>query len=146
MDRKRGEIGVIAGEDDLLHRRLDAGDIAHVGLAAQPPQQFGQELVRLDPEGARDPGPATGDVADEFLALGADRAEQHRFGIAFEDGRDIGEVGRSAHGLEVIAQRFDETAQAEAVDIGQGRRGRGVRLFNDAHFCDARGCLRRGAL
>ena len=93
------------------------------------------------------PRAAAGDVADEFLPLRAGRAEQHRLGIAFEDGRDIGEVDRSARGLELVgAERFDETAQPEAVEIGQGRRGRGVRLFDDAHSCDARGCLRRGAL
>ena len=83
-------------QHDLLHRRLGARDIEHVGLVAQPPQQLRQELVRLDPEGARDPRAAAGDVADELLALGTDRAKQHRLGIAFEDSRDIGEVGRLA--------------------------------------------------
>ena len=67
MDRKRGEIGVVAGEHDLLRRRLGARDLDHVRLVAQPPQQLGQELVRLDAEGARDPRAAAGDVADEFL-------------------------------------------------------------------------------
>ncbi len=117
MDRERGEIGILAGEHDLLHRRLRARDLDDIGLVAQPPQQLRQQLGRRDPERARDPRAAAGDVADQLLALRADRAEQHRLGIAFEDRRDVGQLGRLAHGRELVAQALHETAQPEAVDI-----------------------------
>ena len=79
-----------------------------------------QQLVRLDPERAGEPRAAAGDVADQFLAFGADRAEQHRLGIAFERcprrRRDPSPRLRSRGHRR---QPFDEAAQAEAVEIGQ---------------------------
>ena len=66
--------------------------------------------------------------------FGTDRAEQHRLGVAFEDSRDVGEVGRFAYGLEVVAQILHEAAQPEAVEIRQWRRLVCVCLLDDAHF------------
>ena len=54
MHRQRGEVGVVAGQHDLLRRRLGARDLDDLGLVAQPPLDFAQQLVRLDAEGAGD--------------------------------------------------------------------------------------------
>ena len=133
MDRERGEIGVLAGQHDLLHRSFDARDLDDGRLVAQAPQQLGQQCARCDPESARDARAAAGDVADKLLMLGPDRAEQHRFGIAFEDHRDVGEIRRFAYDRELVAEPFHEAAQAETVEIRDHRRCRRRCLFDDAH-------------
>ena len=67
MHGQRGEVGVGAGQHDLLRRRLGARDLDDLRLVAHAPLDLAQQLVRRDAEGARDPRAAAGDVADELL-------------------------------------------------------------------------------
>jgi hypothetical protein len=55
MNRKLGEVDVGAGLHHRLHRRFLARDLHDLGLAAQPAQDFGQELRWCHPEGSREP-------------------------------------------------------------------------------------------
>ena len=63
---------------------------------------------------------AAGDVADEFLALRTDRAEQHRARVAFERFGDLGQIDRLASRISISSagKLVDEPAQPEAVEIG----------------------------
>ena len=79
MHRQRGEVGVVAGQHDLLHRRLGAGDLDDLRLVAQPPQHFGSSSSGATPKARAMPRAAADDVADQLLPLRPDRAEQHRF-------------------------------------------------------------------
>ena len=130
MHRQRQQVGVVAGEHDLLHRRLGARDLDDLRLAAQPALDLGRELCRRDAERAGEPRAAAGDVADQLLPLRAGRAKQHGARIAFERGRDVGEIERLGVRLDLVVPRqaFDEAAQPEAVEI----RGACLRLFDDA--------------
>ena len=73
MHRQLGEIGLVAGQHDLLHGRFGARDLEDLRLVAQPALDLRHQAARLDPEGAREPGAAAGDVGDEFLPLRARR-------------------------------------------------------------------------
>ncbi len=130
MHRQGGEIGVVAAQHDLLRRRLGARHLDDVGSVAQPPQQLGDQLPRRHAEGARNPRPAAGDVADQLLPLEPDRAQQHGARIALEDLRDLGQVGGAVHGLQLVAERLDEAPQSERLEIcGRDR----FLLLDDAH-------------
>ena len=133
MHRQRGQVGII-GEHDLLHRRLGTRDFDDLGLVAQAPLHFRQELVRRDAERERDARPAAGHAADELLPFGAGGAEPHRLRVAFEHGRDIGEVDRRVPRFKLagLRQAREETAQPEPLEIhGLGRLGAG--RLHDLH-------------
>ncbi len=51
MDRELGEVDVGAGHHHRLHRRFLAADLDHLRLAAQPPQDLGQQLLRRHAKG-----------------------------------------------------------------------------------------------
>ena len=134
MHGQRGEIGVGAGQHDLLRRRLGARDLDDLGLVAHALLDFAQQLARRDAEGARDARAAAGDAADQLLALGPGRLEQHRARISFQRLRHIGEVGRAAADLQLVRGKlFDEPAQPEAVEVAGRRRADGVALVDDVH-------------
>ena len=133
MHGQRGEIGVGAGQHDLLRRRLGARDLDDLGLVAHPLLELAQQLARGDAEGARDPRAAAGDTADQLLALGSGRLEQHRARISFQRLRHVGELGRAAADLELFGRKlFNEPAQPKAVEIAGRRRADGV-LLDDIH-------------
>ena len=133
VNGQRGQIGGRVREHDFLYRRFGARDFDDIWFVAQPPQQLGQQRGRLAAEGACDPRAACGHVADELLTLGADGAEQHGFGVAFELCRHISEIGRRMHGFEVLAQAFDEAAKPEALELRH--RCLRLRFFHKAHRC-----------
>ena len=139
MDRQRRKIGIVAGQHDLLGRRLGLCDLDDVRLAAQPPLDFPKQFAGRNADGARDPRPAAGDAANQFLALRANGAKQHGARIAFECFGDVGEVNRLLARFEFAAfgEAFDEPTQPEAIRIGKLRRirgrGTGVDLIDDIH-------------
>ncbi len=106
MDRQRGQVGLVAGQHDLLRGRLGARHLDDLGLVAQPALDFGDQCARLDAEGAREPGAAAGHVGDQLLPLRADGAEQHGARIAFERRRDVGEVERLVVSFKLAVGRL----------------------------------------
>ena len=60
----------------------------------QPPQYFGQQLLRRDAKCLRVAAPACQHIADERVATGV--VEQHRLGIGLKLCRDLGELGRAS--------------------------------------------------
>ena len=133
MHRQRGQVGII-GEHDLLHRRLGTRYFDDLGLVAQAPLHFRQKLVGRDAERERDARPAAGHAADELLPFGAGGAEPHRLRVAFEHGRDIGEVDRRVPRFKLagLRQAREESAQPEPLEIhGLGRLGAG--RLHDLH-------------
>jgi hypothetical protein len=143
MDGKLCEIGVIAGEHHLLHRRLPARHLKNFRRVAQPTQHLGQKRIRLDAERAREPRAAAGDIGDELGAFRTERAKQHRLRVALEHSRHVGEVGRPVDGVEFLAEAFHEAAQPEAIELGRllGR----LRLLDDAHWLSLRAMHYSGA-
>ena len=122
MNRQLGEIGVVAGEHDLLHRRDIARDFDRDRLLLQATLDFRQQLVGRDFECAREPRPAGEHVADQFLFLRPGGAEQRGLAVAVERCGDIGEIDRLIDDFDFVrAELVEETAQAETVQIEIGR-------------------------
>ncbi len=134
MHRKRREVGIVAGEDNLVRRGLGGRHLDNVGFEPQAAADFGGQLVRRDTEGARDAAAAAGDIADEFMPLRAGGAEPHRFRIVLEHGGDVGEIDRLAAALKFFGRQvFDKAAQAEAIEVRGLRLCCGGRAFDDTH-------------
>ena len=110
-----------------------ARNIDDVRLVAQPALDLGQQLAGATPKARAMRARLPVDVADQLLPLRPDRAEQHGLGIAFEDRRDVGEIGQARAGLELVGrQALDEAAQAETIEI---RRRRGRRCCGPFRRC-----------
>ena len=73
MHRQLGDVGVVAGQHHRLAGRLGARHLENLGLVAEPPLDFLQQLVRLDAERRGEPAAAAHDVADQFRLLRARR-------------------------------------------------------------------------
>ena len=123
MDRQLGQIDVRAGGDDLLDRRLAAADLDDFGLEPQAPQDFGEKLLRRDPEGASEPRTARQRVADKRVA--ACVVEQHSLRIGLERLGDRAELGRAGPALQLVgAEPLDERSQPIRLEIDARRRAR----------------------
>ena len=90
MHRQLGEVDVGAGHHHLLHRRLVAAHLDEFRLGAQPAQDFRQQLLRRGAERLGEARAARERIADQRMAAGV--LEQHRLGIAFERGGDLGQL------------------------------------------------------
>ena len=123
MHGQRGEIDLIAGQHDLLHRRIGARDLDQLGLVLEALDHLGHELGRLDAEGQRHPRPAADDIAHQLGLLRPRGFEPDRV-VAFELGSEIGEIDRLlAHLAEPgLDQRLEKAAQPEAVAVIGARR------------------------
>jgi hypothetical protein len=53
MHRQRGEIRIVAGKHDLLHRRFRARQLDDRRGGTQPPLHFGEQPVLRHAEGSR---------------------------------------------------------------------------------------------
>ncbi len=101
MHRQLGEVGILAGEHDLLRGCFGTHDLEDLRLALQAALDFANQRARLDTESACEPGAAAGDVRDQLLPLRSDRAEHHRTRVAFEDGRHVCEIERHRMRLDL---------------------------------------------
>ena len=119
MHRQSGDVDVVAGDDDFLHRRVGARQLDEFGLQLQPSLQLLPQLASLDAEGPRQSLAAADRVADEFDALAADVAEPDGLLVALQDFGDLGEVDALVADIELIRvdQLLDEVAQAKAVEV-----------------------------
>ena len=134
VNRQRGEVGRLAGEHDLLGRRLRPRDLDDLRLDGEPAPDLAGQFAWGHPEGVRDPGAAAGDIAHQLLALRPDRAEHDGLGIVLERGRHVGEIGRRPAGLALaFRQALDEAAQPEPLAIHRARLRPGLGLLDDAH-------------
>ncbi len=126
MHWKLGEVDVGAGHHHGLHRCFLAADLDDLRLAAQSPQDLGQELLRRRAEGFGEARAARERVADQRIAAWAGRLEQHGFRIGFERTGNRGELGGARSALELaFSELFDKVAQPVGVVV------------------DASGCLAR---
>ena len=101
MDGQRGQVGVVAGQHDLLRRRFGARDFDDLRLVAQAPLDFPQQLVRRDAEGARDAAAAAVTLPTSCWRSGpaASNITARGFPPAC---RDVGEFDRLRMGRELI--------------------------------------------
>jgi hypothetical protein len=125
MHRKLGEVDVGSGRDYRLHRRLFAGDLDQLGLAAQAAQDFRQELRSRHAERRGKARSARQNVASERETAG--RLEQHRLRVRLQRLRDLGQPCRSGPALQLAdaIELLDEMAQPEFVVVDGCARGGG---------------------
>ena len=130
MDREPGEVGVLAGEHDFLHRRLGAADLHQFLRRGEPFQHQRQEGLRRTLEAGGDARAAAGHPAHQLGALGAGIGEQHRARVPVEHGGDVDQVDRVRVHLRLagLDEALDEGAKAEPFQIGCGC-GHGVRCY-----------------
>ena len=89
MHQQRGEVGVLAFQYHLVHRRLRGRNLERRDGSGEAPQHFLQQAALVGTEGEREAPPAAHDVADELRAPGI--AEPHRLRVALEPQSDLGE-------------------------------------------------------
>jgi len=135
MHRQLSDVGVIAGQNHLLARRLGARDIDNVWLVAQPPLDFLQQGIRLDPERCRNTGAASHHATDKLRSLGTGGAEQHGLGITLQHFSDAAELDRLVARIEFVhaCEVFDESPQPESVEVRRVRLQVRSGFLNDIH-------------
>ena len=94
MHRQCREVGIIAGEHDLVHRRLRGGHLDRSSRMPESLAQHGGKAGLVGFERGGKPSPRAHHVAHELGLLRSDRAEPHRAGIAIEHRGDVDEVDR----------------------------------------------------
>jgi hypothetical protein len=136
MDRKLRQIGVVAGQHDLLAGGFGAGNFHDLGLGLQAPLDFGKESARLDTECRGQTVSTAHHATDQLGALGTGGAQQHGPGAALKNVGDAGELDRFVTDVKLIGadESFDEAAQPEPLQVQRLRElpARG-RLVDHVH-------------
>jgi len=119
MERQHGEIDLIAGPHDLMHRRVARRDFDDRLRLRNAAIVFRRDLVLADAEGGRDAFAAAGDGGDHLVLLGSGLLEEHRFRRLLDDRADIGERDGGVVGLYLadLDQLLDEAAKTEFLEI-----------------------------
>ena len=115
VDRQRGQVGIVAGQHDIVHRSVRG---RHLDRSDRMAQAFAQDggkagLVGLERGGKAAPG--AHHVADELGLLRPHRAEPDRVGIAVEHRRHVDEIDRIVvdDAFALLHELLDEVAQAK---------------------------------
>ena len=115
MHGRRGEVGLVAQQHHVLHRRPPTRHLDDLWRQAKAALDLLDEPGRRRAEGQGQPRTAGRHVADEAPSLGADLPEEHGPGIAVESGGDVREVDRPFLDLELagLAQPCRGRSSAE---------------------------------
>lgn len=120
MHGQCGQIGIVAGEHDLVHRGLRGG---HFDRGNRMPQALAQGsgktgLIGIERGGKSAPRPHH--VADKLRLFRPDCAEPDRAGIAIQHRGHVDEVDRIVvdDAFALLHQLLDEMAQAKFFSIG----------------------------
>ena len=119
MERQPGEIDVLAGDLDLVHRRVAGRHLDQRLRIGEPPEVFLVKLVFAGFESGGETFAVARGLGDDFDLFRAGFLEQHRLFGAFDDRAQA----RQRHRLVVdfdfadLDQAIDEIAQAVFVEI-----------------------------
>ena len=119
MHGQCGQIGVVAGEHDLVHRRLRGG---HFDRGNRMPQAFAQgggKAGLIGIERGSKSAPSPHHVADKLRLFWPDCAEPDRAGITIQHRGYVDEVDRIVvdDAFALLHQLLDEMAQAKFFSI-----------------------------
>jgi len=119
VDGKGAEIGLVAAQDHVVHRRVGGCNPGRLEEIVQSTIERRQQLTLVGLKRERKASAAAHDVAGEFRLFRTDRLEPYGARITVEDGGDIDEVDRLFVDLALAAldHVFDEAPQPETVEI-----------------------------
>ncbi len=125
MERQLGEIDVLAGDLDIVHRGVAGRHLDQRLRAREPSEIFVVELVLAGLEGGGEALAVARGLGDQLDLLGAGLLEQHRLVGALDDRAQAGERHRLVVNLDLaeLDQALDEAAQAVFVEIDGGGMG-----------------------
>ena len=120
MDRQHGEIGIVAGQHDLVYRRPHGRHFDRRNGMAQALAQHGGKAGLVGFQRGCEPPPRAHHVADELGPFRSDGTKPDRVGIAIERRGDIDEINRLVvhDAFTLLRQLLDEVSQAEFFAIG----------------------------
>ena len=123
--RQFGEIGLLALENDLLHRRLAVGQLSQRKGFAQAFHDHADQALLVGPETGGQALAAAHHIGDDLGFFGSRLAKQHGLGLAMQMGRGFGQLDRLVDDLELVQFRqiLNEVAQAETVQHIAGTPG-----------------------
>ena len=125
VHRQRGQIGLVAGQHDLMHRRLRGRHLDRRQRMAQALAQHRGKASLVGVERGGQAATRSHDVADELRLLRPDRAEPDRIGIAVQHRGHVDQIDRIVvhDAFALLHQFFHEVAQAEFLGVGLGHHG-----------------------
>jgi len=117
---QRGQVGIVAGEHDLLHRRLRGGHLDRGNRMLQALAQGGGKAGLIGIERGSKPAPSAHYIADELGLFRPDRAEPDRVGIAIQHRGHVDQVDRIVmdDAFALLHELLDEMAQTKFFGIG----------------------------
>ncbi len=119
MERQLGEVDVLAGDLDLVHRRIAGRHFDQRLRIGEPGEIFVVKLVFGGLEGGGEPLAIAGGLGDQLGLLGTGFLEQHGFVGGFDDGAQLGQRHRPVvhFHLAELDQALDEVAQPVFVEV-----------------------------
>ncbi len=114
------QIGIFAGEHDLVYRRLRGGHLDRGNRMPQALAQGGRKAGLVGIEGGGKSAPSPHHVADELGLFRSDRAEPDRTGIAIQHRGHVDQVDRIVmdDAFALLHELLDEMAQTKFFGIG----------------------------
>jgi len=114
-----GQIGVVAGEHDLVHRRLRGGHFDRGNRMLQALAQGGGKAGLIGIERGSKAAPSAHHVTDELGLFRSDRAEPDRVGIAIQHRGHVDEVDRIVmdDAFALLHKLLDEMAQTKFFSV-----------------------------
>ena len=125
VERQPGQVDGVAGEHDLLHRRLGLRNLDHRLRVRHPPPEFLRKIAlvaRAERGGVT--AAAAADRADDLEMLGPGILEQCRLGRGLDHGADVGERDRLVVDIDLAHadQLLDKAPQPELFEIDARHR------------------------
>ena len=126
MRGQAGQIGVVAGQDHLLHGRFLARQFHETRRRIETAPDFVQQFVGRHAKGHRQTGATANDIADEFVTLRANAAREHGPGVFLEERGQLDEIERAVMRFKLarLVEGVHEGAQPETVEVVGDRRRR----------------------
>ena len=120
VERQPGEIDVVAGDHDLLHRRVGLRHLDHRLRGRHPAGEFLRQVALVGrAERGGMAAAAAADRADDLEMLGAGVLEQRRLRRGLDDRADVGERDRAIVDVDLADrdQMLDKPPQPEFFEI-----------------------------
>ena len=126
MERQSGEIDVLAGDFDLVHRRVGGGHFDQRLRVGEALEIFVVELVFADLECGGEALAAAGGLGGQLDLFRSCFLEEHRLGGALDDRAQFGERHRTLVDLDLaeLDKALDEAAQPVLGEVELGGCGR----------------------
>ncbi len=122
MHRQRAEIGLLAFQDDLLHRRVARRDLDRLDRVVEPLRDDRKKSRFVGVERNCEAFAGAHDVADQLGLFRTHRLEPGGFRITVQHGGHVDQIDRLVVDLTFakLHQPFDEAAQAKTFGVNSG--------------------------